>query len=445
MLQAAGSAVHAADPNAVLVSGGVANDQSGNPPQNLGDLTYMQELYQDLLNLGAVSDVEAIGIHPYLGPCTPRATSCGAVPGTYFQRAVDEHNALVAVGGSAIPLWITEFGYFSQPSNLDPNAAGCNGGNGLRGFTAYEVDETTKANYLVQVYQNVYATMPWDGIAIVMNLDFDMDTSRATCDPVRFWSILTSTSGETQAFSALQGMTKETPQIVFNPSSAYGAASGVVPVTGHVVDPTSSFTISAVIASFDAPWTNSGQSLPATFDSSGNFTVDVDVSHAVVQTAPHPVYVYALTSIDGWVLGIQGLTVNPQMNVTPESLFYSFDPTKPQTLPPQNLTLGRNDTNTSPNWCTAATAAQSRLYLSWSYCPAVSQVSQMILTVTANATGLANGTYSTMITLTWLSGGAKWFTNSPLTVPVTLFIGTPPPPKVWLPAVFNQFPSGGLP
>jgi hypothetical protein len=121
-----------------------------NPPQNIGDLTYIQQLYRDLLNLGAVRDVDAFGIHPSPGPCAPTATSCGGVPGTYFQRAVDEHNALVAVGGSAMPMWITEFGYFSQPGNLDPNAAGCNGGNGLGGYTAYEVDETTKANYLVE-------------------------------------------------------------------------------------------------------------------------------------------------------------------------------------------------------------------------------------------------------------------------------------------------------
>jgi hypothetical protein len=442
MLQVAGSAVHAADPSAVLISGGVANDGAGNPPQNLGDLTYIQQLYQDLVNLGAESDVDAIGIHPYPGPCAPTATSCGATPGTYFQRAVDEHNALVAAGGSSMAMWITEFGYFSQPGNLDPGAAGCNWGNGLGGYVAYEVDETTKANYLVEAYQNVYATMPWVGMAMLMNLDFAMDPSRATCDPVRFWSILTSTGGQTHAYNALQSMTKETPQIVFNPSAAYGAASGVVPVTGRVVDPTSSFTVSEVIASFDVTWSNSSQPLPTTFDSSGNFIVSVDVSHAVMQTTPHPVYVYALTSTDGWVLGIQGLTVNPQMNVTPESLFFSFDPTKPQSLPPsQSLALGRNDNSSSPYGCTVSTSGQSWLHVNLVNCPVTVP---MTLVVTVSPTGLGNGTYSATITLAWVSGGAKWFTNSPLTVPVTLFVNTPPPPKAWLPVVITEFPSGGL-
>jgi hypothetical protein len=62
--------------------------------------------------------------------------------------------------------------------------------------------------------------------------------------------------------------------------------------------------------------------------------------------------------------------------------------------------------------------------------------------VTGNATGVQDGTYPATITLTWLSGGATWSTNSSLVVPVTLHIGTPPPPKVWLPVVFNQMPSG---
>jgi hypothetical protein len=51
----------------------------------------------------------------------------------------------------------------------------------------------------------------------------------------------------------------------------------------------------------------------------------------------------------------------------------------------------------------------------------------MTLNVTANATGLQYGTYSATIALTWISGGAIWFTNSPLRVPVTLVYGIPPP------------------
>jgi hypothetical protein len=200
--------------------------------------------------------------------------------------------------------------------------------------------------------------MPWIGLVMMMNLDFDMDSSRTTCDPVRFWSILTSTGGETQAYTALKNLTKQTPQIVFNPSSAYGAAFGTVAVTGHVVDPNPGTTVSSVLASFDAPWTSSRQSLPTTFDSAGNFTVNVDVSHVVMQTTRHPVYVYALTSTDGWVAGIQGLIVNPQINVTTESLYFTIDPTKTLTANAQ-LTLGRNDTNTSPYGCTVTTSGPS--------------------------------------------------------------------------------------
>jgi hypothetical protein len=232
-------------------------------------------------------------------------------------------------------------------------------------------------------------------------------------------------------------MTKETPQLVFNPSAAYANASGTVSIIGYVVDPTGSFTVSLVLASFDAPWSSSCKLLPTTFDSAGNFTVQVDVTHAAMQPMPHQVYVYALTSTDGWVAGQQGLTVAPQMNVTPESLLFNVNPTIGMTAS-TTLTLGRNDNNPTAYGCTVKTSGQSWLQVSSGSCPGGWP---MTLTVTANATGLQYGTYPATITITWSSGGQIWFTNSPLTVPVTLVYGIPPPPKVMLPIVINQVPS----
>src|SRR5439155_2635889 len=138
--------IKSADPNALVISGGLSNTGDGNPPTSIGDLTYIQQM----LGMGAAQDLDAIGIHPYPGACVPTATSCDQTPGTYFQRANEEHNAAVGAGFPNIPFWITEAGYFSQPGGIDPNAARCNGSNGLGGFTAYEVDEANKAAWLVQ-------------------------------------------------------------------------------------------------------------------------------------------------------------------------------------------------------------------------------------------------------------------------------------------------------
>lgn len=431
MLKAAYPAVKAADPNALVVSGGVANDGAGNGAYAIGDLVYLQDILQD----GAGSYVDAIGIHPYPGACAPAVTSCDAPPGTYFRRAEDEHNTVVQYGGANLPLWITEAGYFSQPGAIDPNAAGCNGTNGLGGFTAYEVDETTKANDLVAAYQYAYNNWPWLGGFILMSLDLSSPASGyATCDPVRFWAILRSDGTPTQAYTALQQMTKDAPAVTFNFSNALTQASGTITISGNYTDPTSGngSAIDDVIACVDAPYDLATQFAPATFSGNGTFQVSVDTSHLSAYVT-HLVYVYVHTPSGGWTVGSIGIIPQLEVGVTPSPLsFWVSQVSGGQAS--AVLTLTRNDGNSAGfGW----QASSDRSWLTVTR-PPNQTVVPFTLDVAVDAASLQPGVYNATITLT----GDSPFTNLPLKVPVTVTVTAGPPHQIFIPSVLNSPPAG---
>jgi hypothetical protein len=421
MLQAAYPLVKGADPNALVVSGGLANTGAGNGGSALGDLVYLQDMLQD----GALGNVDAIGIHPYPGACDPTATSCAATPGTYFQRANDEHNTEVQFGGSnPPPLWITEAGYFSVPGVIDPNAAGCNGSNGLGGFTAYEVSEANKASWAVEAYQDAYDNWPWLGMFIWMNLDLSQDTWRATCDPARFWAILTSSGIETQAYTALQQMQKLTVQlsIVPPPTTGYPEGTGTATISGNVIDGTTGqgVAIDQLTASVDSATGSSSPLATPVIGANGAFQIVVNVT-TLSAYVTHLIYINAHTPADGWISGSTGVYVQPQINVAPTSVVALVDPK--QGSGNIALALGRNDGNSSPyawnysvsygpgasNWLVGPTSTGGPLFAGQ-----------------AKTAGLPNGTYTATITISspaqGTTPGSLYFADQ-LTIPITLIVG----------------------
>ena len=436
MIKAAYPKVKQADPSALVISGGLSNTLNGNGTSAISDLTYIQQMVQD----GIVGNVDAIGIHPYPGPCDPSTTTCGSSGGVMFRRAEQEHDALVQAGGGSIPMWITEAGYFSTPSDLGSNFSGCNGsGSGIGGFASWELDPNTKANDLVAAFQYAYNNWPWLGGFILMNLDMTTDTFRATCDPVRFWAILDQNGNPTPSYTALQQMTKFAPQISFPQWSSTNQVSSPVTISGLVTDPTTNGNpgLDAVVASVDTPYLSSSVLAPSTFSSNGSFTINVDVSHLSYGVV-HLIHVYIHTAAEGWTVETVGVTPAAQAGFSPASLTFILNPSV-ETVAQATITVSRNDGNSQPfspnptvssgtSWLTAVRPMVNRQPDPWH------------ITVTANAAGLSPGIYHAMVTVSDQSS-SSWLQNLPVSIPVTLLISNATP-RVYIPAVEDGTPPG---
>lgn len=102
LLRAAYEAIHAVQPNATVISGGLA--PAGDTQSNIAPVTFVDQLYR----LGANRYLDAIGMHPYTYPALP--TDPASVSYNAFQRMQLMRTRMVDGGDAAKAIWITEFG-----------------------------------------------------------------------------------------------------------------------------------------------------------------------------------------------------------------------------------------------------------------------------------------------------------------------------------------------
>jgi hypothetical protein len=107
--------------------------------------------------------------------------------------------------GDESPVWITEFGWVL--------ATDCHLGE----HEWMQVSESEQAKYLAGAYDYAHRNWPWMGPMFLFNLDFGSVNWYATCDPVRWYSILyrenpgdpgNSSIQSRLALKALRDMTK---------------------------------------------------------------------------------------------------------------------------------------------------------------------------------------------------------------------------------------------
>lgn len=140
MLRQAHAAIKAADPNALIVSAGLAptgfndayNAQAGNLGVNaVDDRVFLRELY----SLGLADYADAVGAHPMGWANPPEAVCCNAAEGVlthfespqfYFLNTLQDYRAIMEQAGDlSTPIWITKFGWgtsedlgASDPTNV---------------------------------------------------------------------------------------------------------------------------------------------------------------------------------------------------------------------------------------------------------------------------------------------------------------------------------------
>jgi hypothetical protein len=211
MLQALYPKVKAADPNAIIVLGGLATTgDAGAGGEAWGDLVYLRALYEN----GAKGFFDAIASHAYGGPSAPETPGGAAPYGVYFRRAED-HRKIAEQFGDDPAVWVTEFGWLH---NFE--GARCN----LATYDPYrapwQVSEATQADYLVRAFKYALENWPWVGPMFIYNLDFAVDTWRVRCDPNRLFSLVRGDGVPLLAMSALASMPRwesDLPTAVIRP------------------------------------------------------------------------------------------------------------------------------------------------------------------------------------------------------------------------------------
>ncbi|MCS7002829.1 MAG: glycoside hydrolase family 5 protein, partial [Dehalococcoidia bacterium] len=189
--------VKAADPGAIVVTGGLSTTgDAGANDAAWGDLTYLQALYDH----GARGCFDAVGSHPYAGPSAPDVPTAAAPLGLSFRRA-EEQRAVVERNGDNAAIWATEIGWLHNQ-----NPAQCN----LATYDPYraqwQVSEAQQAQFLAQAFAFAQRNWPWSGPLFIFNQDFSVDTWRVVCDPFRFFALVRGNGAPLQAFTTLRDM-----------------------------------------------------------------------------------------------------------------------------------------------------------------------------------------------------------------------------------------------
>ncbi len=131
LLAAAAPAIRSADPNAIIISAGLAPTGLTSPQNAIADRLFLQTL----LAAGLLDLVDAVGVQPdgFANPpdarcCQPsdRVPTHYEQPEFYFLETLLSYRQLVDdAGGANVPLWVTRFGWGSAEVNTlaAPNMA----------------------------------------------------------------------------------------------------------------------------------------------------------------------------------------------------------------------------------------------------------------------------------------------------------------------------------
>ncbi|MGD9147802.1 MAG: hypothetical protein PVI80_19710 [Anaerolineae bacterium] len=208
LLCATHSAVRAADPQALVISAGLA------PTNHVDDSALDERLYlQAMYDAGAGACFDVLGAHPYgfaYSPTDPH----GDHDGLNFARLADVRAIMVRNGDKDKPVWATELGWTTDPVGAE--------GQWLR------VSEDEQSRYLVGALEQASQDWPWlERIAV-----WNMSAGLPDGDERRGYSILTEDGTPKPAYEALAAMlgegASERVEHLGDGKSAEAVAPGVV-------------------------------------------------------------------------------------------------------------------------------------------------------------------------------------------------------------------------
>ncbi|MEX2426063.1 MAG: hypothetical protein WD401_04790 [Thermomicrobiaceae bacterium] len=199
LLEAGYRGVKDADPDALVVFGGLSPTGISDPEVAVNDVEYLEAFY--LHGNGHYTQFfDVLGMH-LNATNNPPDTTYPDNPGPgewsdhnsfYFLRGQDQRQIMSDFGDER-PVWITEFGWTTE-----------NSAEGY-GYGA-DVSEENQANYLTGAFDVAREQMPWVSGMFVWNLNFS--TLVPAEDEKYAWSILYDNWSPRPAYTALQEMPK---------------------------------------------------------------------------------------------------------------------------------------------------------------------------------------------------------------------------------------------
>jgi hypothetical protein len=201
LLRAAYGAVKGSDPQALVISAGLA-------PTNRVDETAMDDrvYLEGMYEAGAEEFFDVLGAHPY-GFAYPPDDPHGAHEGLNFARLEDLREIIVAHGDGDKPVWATEVGWTTEAVTEEQ--------------AWLQVTEEEQAAYLKGAFEKAGDDWPWLRRIAVWNLSAGLDPD----DEKRGYSIVDDQYRPRSAYEALAAMPK---------SSLPGEAETVRPKNGVV-------------------------------------------------------------------------------------------------------------------------------------------------------------------------------------------------------------------
>lgn len=168
MLRHGYNAVKAADPNAIVVSGGLTPNGLNNPTLAVDDKLYLDQMYG--CNNGEFLRIaDAVGAHvtgftnapeDEPGRSTTGATSFVGHMSFYYKRLEDLHSVMVARNDPR-PIWITEYHWASAKPPVPKGYE----------WTTF-LSEQQAADFIVRGIQDMRNNKPWVGAVFIWNLNF---------------------------------------------------------------------------------------------------------------------------------------------------------------------------------------------------------------------------------------------------------------------------------
>lgn len=225
LLEVAYQQIKAADPDAIIVSAGLAPLNARSDPHHLNDLDYLRAMYQH----GAAEHFDVLGLHtfgfgrlpevapdgeicprPRVGRQTyvrvegPRiARGCQPVQGLCFRRAEQIRALMVEYGDGDKPAWATEFGWLIRPPPC------CITRSDWDAHHWQAVSEGQQGRYLLRAYDYAEQNWPWMQAMFLWNLDWSRyqpdDEHCPNCETMGAYSILDPDGSPRTAYKWLIG------------------------------------------------------------------------------------------------------------------------------------------------------------------------------------------------------------------------------------------------